>query len=114
MRILFIADGRSQIALNWIEFFTQREHEVHLVSTFQCDSTLKLASRQVVPVAFSSLKRLAPQRRRIDETGMLTAENKANSLKEGMWGARTVGLRTSLRQWLGPLTLAGLPASWRR
>ncbi|NJN44014.1 MAG: hypothetical protein HC806_04330 [Anaerolineae bacterium] len=53
MKILFVADGRSPIALNWIKHFTQTGHEVHLVSTFPCQPDLKLASLHIIPVAFS-------------------------------------------------------------
>jgi hypothetical protein len=35
MRICFIADGRSPIALSWIRYFVTR-HEVHLISTSAC------------------------------------------------------------------------------
>jgi len=44
MRLLFIADGRSPIALNWISHFVESGHEVHLVSTFPCQQKLDLAS----------------------------------------------------------------------
>ncbi len=34
MRLIFVADGRSPIAINWISGFAAAGHEVHLVSTF--------------------------------------------------------------------------------
>jgi glycosyltransferase involved in cell wall biosynthesis len=93
MRLLYVADGRSAIALNWISYFIERGHEVHLASTFHCEAALDFASMQVVPVAFSGLKR--------DPRAEGEAAGRARR------GEKTigVGLRTRLRQWLGPLTL---------
>lgn len=84
MRILFVADGRSPIALNWIGYFAERA-DVYLASTFACAAPhAALKGMDIVPVAFSGLKRpSAPPR------------------------ARALGLRTAVRQWLGPLTLRG-------
>jgi hypothetical protein len=93
MRILFVADGRSPIALNWIGYFVQAGHEVHLASTFICSPDLKLASLQVIPVAFSGLKGNSSQGIR--------------KTRGGVWSAGLLPLRTKLRQWLGPLTLGG-------
>jgi glycosyltransferase involved in cell wall biosynthesis len=53
MRLFFIVDGRSPIALNWIRYFVENGHEVHLVSMFPCQPELPLASLTVIPVAFS-------------------------------------------------------------
>src|SRR5215469_602906 len=36
MRICFIADGRSPIAKNWIEYFVRRSHDVYVISTYPC------------------------------------------------------------------------------
>jgi glycosyltransferase involved in cell wall biosynthesis len=92
MRILFVADGRSPIALNWIGYFTNLGYEVHLASTYTCQVDLPLASLEVVPVAFSSAKK--------------STQDSTNQAKpRGIWSASAVGLRTTLRQWLGPITL---------
>jgi glycosyltransferase involved in cell wall biosynthesis len=99
MRILFVADGRSPIALNWIAGFVDRGHEIHLASTFACNPGLRLASLAIVPAAFSGLK------------AKDTATGSQGGRKGFLWGASTLKLRTSLRQWLGPLTL---PRSARR
>ena len=92
MRLLFVADGRSPIALNWIRYFVDQGNQVHLVSTFPCEPGLPLASLDVLPVAFSEMKA-----GRENEQGQ--------SGRQMVWGASMVGLRTTLRQWLGPLTL---------
>ena len=56
MRLLFICDGRSPIAMNWIAYFIDQGDEVHLVSTFDFNTNLEFASVNIVPVAFSQLK----------------------------------------------------------
>jgi hypothetical protein len=33
MKILYVADGRSPIAQNWIRYFAERGDEVYLAST---------------------------------------------------------------------------------
>ena len=88
MKLLFVADGRSPITQNWIRYFAQRddeEHEVYLASTFTCSPDFPLTGLQVIPVAFSGLKK--------------------GSQRPGTAPARTVGLRTAIRQWFGPLTI---------
>lgn len=93
MRILFVADGRSPTALNWIEYFVAEGHEVHLVSTFPCEPVSELASFQVVTVALSSAAKKQ----------VLGDERK---MRRGvLHRLSTTGLRTRLRQWFGPLTL---------
>ena len=91
MKILFIADGRSPIALNWIKYWTTYEHEVYLVSSYPADMDLPLARVDFVPAAFSQAKSSTP-----------TTTTKKKSL---LWGAATLKLRIALRHWLGPLTL---------
>jgi glycosyltransferase involved in cell wall biosynthesis len=85
MRLLFVADGRSPIAQNWIRYFTERGDEVYLASTFVCSPDFPLSGLEVVPVAFSELKKA--------------------SQSPGTAPARTVGLRIAIRQWFGPLTI---------
>jgi glycosyltransferase involved in cell wall biosynthesis len=91
MRLLFVADGRSPIAQNWIRYFAERAergdhaHEVYLASTFACSLDIPLYGFEVIPVAFSGLKK--------------------SSERPGTAPARTVSLRTAIRQWFGPLTI---------
>ncbi len=88
MRILYVADGRSSIARQWMAYFIEQGHQVHLVSTFPCPPLDGLASLRVVPVALSRLRRSASR----GEAGRAPS-------------AAGLRLRTALRQWLGPLTL---------
>jgi glycosyltransferase involved in cell wall biosynthesis len=87
MRLLFVADGRSPIAQNWIRHFLGRGDDIYLASTFPCpkEGGFPLKEIEVIPVAFSGFKK-AIQR-------------------PGTAPARTVGLRTAIRQWFGPLTI---------
>lgn len=93
MRLLFVADGRSPIALNWINYFLNRGDEVHLASTFDCNPSEKFASVTFVPVAFSQLKRTQGTRKDVRENSGL------------IWGSSFVRLRTSMRRFLSPLSI---------
>ena len=101
MRILFVADGRSPIAINWMRFFVEERYDVHLASTFSCSPDLRLASLHPVPVAFSSLVR-----------GKIQTESNSSisingSIRPKIRFTKTVSVRfrTAIRQWLGLLTL---------
>ncbi|MEA3351714.1 MAG: glycosyltransferase [Chloroflexota bacterium] len=54
MKILYVADGRSPIAINWMRYFVEQNHEVHLASLYPCRPDLDLASLTNIPVVFSS------------------------------------------------------------
>ncbi len=91
MKLLFVADGRSPIALNWMRYFSAEGHEVHLASTYACADVPGLASLEVVPVALSEVN-AAGARGRGRLGGLLRA-------------LVPLSLRTAIRQSLGPLTL---------
>src|SRR5512143_637357 len=57
MRLLFVADGRSPIAQNWIRYFVERGAEVYLASTFAVSVDFPLNGLEIVPVAFSAFKK---------------------------------------------------------
>jgi glycosyltransferase involved in cell wall biosynthesis len=86
MKILFVADGRSPISQNWIRYFAGRGDEVYLASTFACDVDFPLKRLVFTPVAFSAVKK--------------------QTTTPGSASAQTLGLRTLIRQWLGPLTIS--------
>jgi glycosyltransferase involved in cell wall biosynthesis len=95
LRILFVVDGRSPTALNWIAYFVDQGHEVHLVSTFPCAPDLKLTGLHIVPVAFSE-----------------AADVLAGGVSPGKPGRAILrkivpaSLRADLRHRFGPLTLS--------
>jgi len=85
MRLLFVVDARSPIAMNWIRHFTERgDDEVYIASTFPCDLDVSIKGFEFIPVAFSSVK-------------------KPGQRPGG--ASYTLNLRTKIRQWLGPLTI---------
>lgn len=86
MRLAFVADGRSPHTRGWLQLFTESNHEVHLVSTFRCEPLSGLASYRFIPVAFSGSAR-------------------GISAGQAPGGAATIGLRSAIRHWLGPLTV---------
>jgi glycosyltransferase involved in cell wall biosynthesis len=88
MRLLFVADGRSPIAINWIRYFIERGDEVHLATTFGCQPELDLKGLYITPVAFSGAKR----------TSTSKPSRSASS--------QALGLRTAIRHFLGPITIA--------
>jgi glycosyltransferase involved in cell wall biosynthesis len=100
MNLLFVADGRSPIAQNWIRFFTNSEHSVHLVSTYPCQPDLSLASLSIIPVAFS---KAAGQPRA--EKVHIREGTGASSLNRFLRSIFPSVARTRIRSWLGPLTL---------
>lgn len=85
MKILYVVDARSPIALNWIRHFVERGDEIYIASTFPASMDLPIKRMEIIPVAFSGLKKVKH--------------------RPGAASARTLGLRTVIRQWLGPLTI---------
>ncbi len=86
MKILFVADGRSPISQNWIRHFVTRGDDVYLASTFACDVDFPLKRLEFTPVAFSAVKK--------------------QTSRPVSGSSRGLGLRTLIRQWIGPLTIA--------
>ena len=85
MRLLFVTDGRSATSQNWIRHFVERGDEVYLASTFACDVDFPVKRLEITPVAFSSTKK--------------------RDSRLGTAASRNLGPRTTVRQWLGPLTI---------
>ncbi len=100
MQILFVADGRSPTALNWLRYWIETGHHVHLISTFPCNFPAGLASSTVLPVAFG---RMAGEQVR-NSTGARSRLRLAGSLR---------GLLRPLRYLLGPLSLPFYQARFR-
>lgn len=85
MRLLFVADGRSPIAQNWIRYFAESGDVVYLASTFACSLDFPLKEMEITPVAFSAAKK--------------------PSLSPRPASSRMIGLRTAIRHYLGTLTI---------
>ncbi len=100
MRLLYIADGRSPIASNWIIYFIRNGNEVHLASTFPCQMITGLASLAIIPVALSGYYG-------------------ASEMRSGGGGKILrqivpVGLRTKIRQLAAPITFSRASNSLRQ
>ena len=93
MRLLFVCDARSPIAMNWISYFVEQGDEVHIASTFDFKPDMPFASVNMVPIAFSQLKKSHSQK-------------EARNHREGLlWNSSLVNFRTAFRRILAPLTL---------
>jgi glycosyltransferase involved in cell wall biosynthesis len=99
LTLLFAADGRSPIALNWIRYFSESGHRVHLASTYPCQPDLQLESLEIIPAAFG------------DIAGDLSVQPSSGSagtksqLGRLLRRAVPASARTAVRHWLAPLTL---------
>ncbi len=96
MRILLVADGRSQNTHGWIRMLLRSRHNVDLVSTFPCAPIEGVNEMLVMPVAFNALSGSQVS------TGAHTRQQ--NSLSRRVVG-RFRSLFMSGRFWLGPLSL---------
>ena len=100
MRICFIADARSPIAKNWITYFVQRCHEVHVISSYPC-------SRESYPNALvtevtSILDRMAGFR----HDGQVQNRNtpgRFSRIKAEVRAGRLSDLTLAIRHWVEPL-----------
>ena len=108
MKLLFIADGRSPIARNWIRYFIANGSEVHLISTSDCARLSGLETFHVVPVAFSGLGRKKRKRIGGRNQGLKEGRNigRNGGRKSAFTSSKTIGLRTFIRHWLGPATVS--------
>jgi glycosyltransferase involved in cell wall biosynthesis len=86
VRILFVADGRSPIALSWMRYWADQHADVFLASTFACEPGLPFQEVTTVPVAFSASR---------------TTRSGARAIRS----SRHVIPLTRIRQWVGPLTV---------
>lgn len=100
MKILFVADGRSPITVNWIRYFVGSNFEIHLASTYPCKHPFKLASFNTIPTAFSGMVK-EPQQ---GSEAISTVQSKS---KRSLWLRQVIPVqaRTWFRQQIGPITL---------
>jgi len=95
-RLLFVADGRSPIARNWIAHFVASGHEVHLASTFPCDAVPGVASLHILAAAFGGLA----------GGGRSTAASGPRSAIARTAGRVRTALFPAVFGWLAPLDVA--------
>jgi glycosyltransferase involved in cell wall biosynthesis len=103
LKICFVADARSPIALNWISHFTKRDHSVHVISTYPgAVGDVPGARLHSVPLAFSRLGQS-------EKAGVRMANGRRRSkLKNSLAGLRS-GVLSSLslnaHLWVTPFEL---------
>lgn len=97
MRILFVADGRSRTTLSWLQYWVERNDEVHFISTFHCDQPAGVSSFHIIPVAFGGFSSRAP----------------GSTMDQGdlKWVKGSRHFFRSVRNILGPLSL---PIYWQK
>jgi glycosyltransferase involved in cell wall biosynthesis len=102
MRLLFVADGRSPIAINWIRYFVERGDEVYLASTFACHPEIDLKGLDITPVAFSGTKRTFASSSARPASGTMRLGLPAlHRMQNGV----PLRVRTAIRHYLGPVTI---------
>ena len=98
MRVVYIADARSPIAVGWITFFVRQGHDVHLISSYPCSpDVLPGATVYQLPIAFS----------RFADVGRAgaSAEDNQSLLITALRSGRLSNLSTFARFWLAPLEI---------
>ena len=97
-----MADARSPIAINWISYFVERDHSVHVISTYPCAAgSMRSTELHSVPLAFSRLGHA-------EKTGVRMANGRRSALKTVLTGFRTGALsKLSLNAhlWVTPIEL---------
>src|SRR5690349_20097144 len=74
MRVLFIADARSPIAQNWINYFVGQNDDVHVISTYPRETRyLTGAHVYEVPVALSGFSQGSRRGNEVQRQGPLSA-----------------------------------------
>ncbi len=87
MKLCFLVDARSTIARNWIKHFISREHDVHVISSHSCSSTvLEGGQLHQVPIAFGGIERI--------DHGVASTLRRLDRLTKGV-----------LRSWFTPIDL---------
>ena len=97
MKIVFLADGRSPIASNWIRYFCEQGDEVHLASFYPCQPHLSLASLKMIKLPY------------------LTVSNTPNTEELNLLRRLLpVQIRTALRQRLVPYGISSASAEFQK
>jgi glycosyltransferase involved in cell wall biosynthesis len=102
MRILFIADARSTISQGWIEHFVLRGDDIHVISSYPCESdAIAGAHIYQAPIAFSGLSRLGH-----NGTGPSGRRSRVTELLATMRIKAMSGVVSDVRSWLSPVEVS--------
>ncbi len=95
-------DARSPIAINWISHFIERDHSVHVISTYPCAAgSVPGAELHRVPLAFSRLGNA-------EKTGVRMANRRRSELNSVLTGLRNGALSNlslNAHLWVTPIEL---------
>jgi glycosyltransferase involved in cell wall biosynthesis len=100
MKLLIVADGRSPITLNWIRYFTDKDHTVFLVSTYPCSAKDLNIDVSIIPVAYSQITS-----RKIQSSHDPFSDMPSLFQNIPIKKITTPKIRTVLRQWLSFITI---------
>jgi glycosyltransferase involved in cell wall biosynthesis len=104
LKICFVVDGRSPIARNWMTYFIQPQHEVHVISSYPCSSdALTGATLYEAPVAFAGFS--GASRARYNEFSGIKG-NRPSALAS-IRGKAVARLSLAAQHWLLPFDLRG-------
>lgn len=97
-----MVDARSPIAINWISHFVERDHSVHVISTYPCAAgSVPGVKLHTVPLAFSRLGHA-------EKAGVRMANGRRSALKTALTGLRGGALSTlslNAHLWVTPFEL---------
>jgi glycosyltransferase involved in cell wall biosynthesis len=97
MRVLFVVDARSPIALNWIRHFVITGHDVHVVSSHACrPRAVPGAKLYQLPIAFGGISR---------SNGDNGAAKPGQRAMVGIFRTLDRATKGKVRSWLTPLDL---------
>lgn len=107
MRICFIADARSPSVHNWISYFIERDHEVHLISSRPYSGgALKTTTKHIVPLAFSNFtQRPGIYRGNHNTEQQRNSTGQLKSIFAQIAHGPTSEMVWKIRSWLVPLDL---------
>src|SRR2546426_136641 len=110
MRICFIADARSPITRNWVSYFIQRGHEVHIISSASSSANgLHALSYTEAPIFFS--RSLAGSANKVASQNQGTPvgrgiRRRVSNLLFAARGGRFSQTGTVVFDWLAPLAIS--------
>jgi glycosyltransferase involved in cell wall biosynthesis len=105
MKLCFVADARSSIALDWINYFIRRGDEVHLISTYPCAAVPGVASQNLIAVLSRGAGAASVSGHEGNLRQALKARLRSSSVIRGL---------SDLRYRIGPMFLGGPAHNLRR
>lgn len=116
MRICYIVDYRSPIARNWIQYFVDQGHEVHVISTHPVERADQgLAGFTCVPIGFAGLRASSRMRKHFAAArGDIESQRAAGQAVVRSMTRRAGGLILGAYEWIAPFELRRFAPTVRR